>query len=69
MSCMIVATDPALSVAVRSGAVVLKLAPSVRLTALRALRPDSAVLEFYVRAPAQGSVSKSYQRVVAVSYP
>lgn len=69
MSCMVVAADTALSVTVRLGAVVLKLAPSARLTALRALRPDSAVLEFYVRAPARGAVSKSYRRVVPVTYP
>ena len=69
LACMIVAADTVLSATVRHGAVVLRLAPSARLTALRTLHPDSAVLEFYVRAPAQGSVSKSYQRVVAVTYP
>lgn len=69
IACMIVGADTALSATVRSGAVVLKLAPSPRLTALRTLHPDSAVLEFFVRAPAQGSVSKAYRRVVAVIYP
>jgi hypothetical protein len=69
MACMIAQADAALSATVRTGAVVLKLAPSARLTALNALHPDSAVLEFYVRAPAAGAVSKAYQRVVAVTYP
>jgi hypothetical protein len=69
LACMVVEADAALSATVRTGAVVLKLAPSARLTALCALRPDSAVLEFYVRAPAAGGVVKSYRRVVAVTYP
>lgn len=68
MACMVVEAEAALSATVRSGAVVLTLAPSERLTALRALRPDSAVLEFYVRSPAGGAVSKSYRRIVAVTY-
>ena len=66
--CATVDAEPALHIAVRNGAVVLQLASSPRLSALQALRPDSAILEFFVRGPPHGTFTHSYRHVVPVVY-
>ena len=68
VSCRTVEAESALSIAIRNGAVVLQLASSPRLSSLQELRPDSAILEFFVRGPPHGSFTHSYRHVVPVVY-